>query len=73
MSFPEWGTGTRPDGHGGGDDPYFIQQMASWIASANVLYHDYWDYPASDYNAKLSDNHQPNAGAMFRQLFGPQS
>ncbi|MFO1062183.1 MAG: glycosyl hydrolase [Dongiaceae bacterium] len=71
MSFPEWGTGIRPDGHGGGDDPYFIQQMYSWIVGANVLYHNYWDYPASDYNGQLSNNSKPNAGAMFQQLFGP--
>ncbi len=31
MTFPEWGLSTRSDGHGGGDDPYFIQQMYDWI------------------------------------------
>jgi hypothetical protein len=72
MSFPEWATGTRPDGHGGGDDPYFIQQMYYWIASSNVRYDDYWDYPASDYNGQLSNNSKPKAGAMFRKMFGPQ-
>jgi hypothetical protein len=69
ISFPEWGTGTRPDGHGGGDDPYFIQQMRRWISANNVLYHNYWDYAAPDYNSKLSGGRLPKAGAMFRQLF----
>lgn len=71
MSFPEWGTGTRPDGHGGGDDPYFIEQMASWIGQTDPIYHNYWDYPASDYNGKLSDGSKPLAAAAFRQAFFP--
>ncbi|MFO1058515.1 MAG: glycosyl hydrolase [Dongiaceae bacterium] len=71
ISFPEWATGTRPNGHGAGDDPYFIQQMYSWIQTHNVRYHDYWDYKASDYNGMLSNNQFPKAGAMYQQLFGP--
>ena len=71
MSYPEWGTGTRPDGHGGGDDPYFIERMAEWIAANDVAYHIYWDYPAKDYDAELSRGRLPRAGAAFRRLFGP--
>jgi len=70
-SFPEWATGTRPDGHGGGDDPYFVTQMASWIGQSTAVYHNYWDYPASDYNGKLSDGSKPLSGSTFRQLFKP--
>ena len=70
MSYPEWGTGKRKDGAGGGDDPYFIDQMAQWIADNEVAYHNYWDYTAKDFNAKLSDNHQPNAAEAFRRNFG---
>jgi hypothetical protein len=73
ISFPEWGTGTRPDGHGGGDDPYFVEQMAAWIADNNVAYQSYWDYPASDYNGKLSDGHQPLAGSAYRSAFGAKT
>lgn len=69
LSYPEWGTGKRKDGTGGGDDPYFIERMAQWIAGNDVAYHDYWDYTAKDFNAKLSDNHQPNAAAAFRRNF----
>lgn len=67
MSFPEWGVGTRPDGHGCGDDPYFVQQMLAWISANNVAYHNLWDYPASDYSARLSDNSKPLAGAALLQ------
>lgn len=70
MSYPEWGTGTRPDGHGGGDDPIFIARMANWIRGNNVAYHMYWDYPAPDYNAKLSDGSKPAAAAAFLREFG---
>jgi hypothetical protein len=70
ISFPEWGTGTRPDGHGAGDDPYFIEQMHAWIDSNNVAYHDYWDVPAKDYNSQLSKGKYPESGAAFLKLFG---
>jgi hypothetical protein len=70
VSFPEWGTGTRPDGRGGGDDPVFVERMADWIAASHLAYHAYWDYPAGDYNARLSDGHQPEAGAAFLRRFG---
>lgn len=70
LSFPEWGTGTRPDGHGGGDDPVFIQNMFNWLVTHNVAYHNYWDYPADDYNAQLSNDQYPSSGALFKTLFG---
>lgn len=69
MSYPEWGTGLKPDGKGGGDDPYFIEQMAAWFASSNVAYHAYWDQ-TTGVNARLSDDHQPNAGAAYKRAFG---
>ena len=31
--FPEWGVAIRSDGHGLGDDPYFVNQFATWISS----------------------------------------
>lgn len=69
ISFPEWGTGIRRDGHGAGDDPLFIEQMAEWIASHNVAYHNYWDYSAPIYSGKISDGSQPKAAAAFLRKF----
>lgn len=69
-SFPEWGTGRRPDGSGGGDDPLFINEMSQWVAAPDVAYHGYWDYPASDYYALLSTGEFPKAAAMFKDRFG---
>lgn len=70
MSYPEWGTGLRPDGRGGGDDPLFIERMAAWIRSNDVAYHNYWDFHAPDYKATLSDGSQPAAAAAFLTHFG---
>lgn len=70
MSFPEWGTGTRPDGFGGGDDAYFVRSMAAWIKLNRVLYHNYFDYPASVYNSKLSDGSKPLAAQAYLESFG---
>lgn len=71
ISIPEWGTGTRPDGHGGGDDPLFVTNMSRWIKTHNVVYHNYWDYHAGDYNAKLSDGQFPQSGKAFLEEFRP--
>lgn len=69
LSYSEWGTGTRPDGHGGGDDPFFVQNMFNWLTTHNVAFHNYWDYPASDFNGQLSNDQYPNSGTLFKDLF----
>jgi hypothetical protein len=82
MAIPEWGVALRPDGHGGGDNPFFIQNMHDYIADpANaVLFHSYFDISAVDINARLTDavtgdnpsgpTSFPNSAALFQQLFG---
>jgi len=69
VALPEWGTGTRPDGHGWGDDPLFVTRMADWITTNDVAYHVYWDYDAGDFNGELSSGRQPRAAAAFRRAF----
>lgn len=54
ISLPEWGTGYRPDGHGGGDSAAFVNNTLRWVAENRVLYQAYWNYPAKDYRAELS-------------------
>jgi hypothetical protein len=84
MAFPEWGVVTRSDGHGGGDNPYFIQKMRDFIVANNVVFHTYMNVSAMGsygYDSRLSgsvaqDNPTgstrfPNAAARFKQLFGP--
>ena len=46
--FPEWGVEIRSDGHGMGDDPYFINQFAAWIVQHNVAWTAYFEYDTAD-------------------------
>lgn len=77
MSLPEWGTNIKPDGHGGGDNPAFIERMHAFITDPrnNLLYHSYFDYQAGDGHHQLSPGDKgfqtefPLAAARFRQLF----
>jgi len=71
--IPEWGTGTRPDGHGWGDDPLFIHNMAAWMRTHNVLYQGYWDFTASDYDATMSAGKYPQTFDAYRAEFGAKS
>jgi cell division septation protein DedD len=66
MSFPEWGVAIRSDGHGGGDNSYFVEKMTQWIASNNVGYHVYFAFDAPDGAHDLMDGSFPNAAAAFK-------
>ena len=67
---PEWGTGMRPDGHGWGDDPLFIHNMAAWMRVHHVAYQGYWDFTASDYDSTMSAGKFPQALAAYKAEFG---
>ncbi len=67
IAIPEWGTGSRPDGHGFGDDPMFIEGMIAWMRESDVLFHGYWDYRASDYDAQLSTGRYPASARAFKR------
>jgi hypothetical protein len=45
MSISEWGVTWRADGHGGGDNPYFIDRMMDFIADPvnNVVVNHYFN------------------------------
>ena len=68
--FPEWGIEIRSDGHGMGDDPYFITQFAAWITANNVAWTSYFNYDAPDGTHDLFDATFPNSLAAFRAAFG---
>jgi hypothetical protein len=72
IALPEWATGTRPDGHGWGDDPLFIHNMAAFMRGRNTLFAGYWDFNASDYNGQLSTDLFPASKAAFTQEFAPR-
>jgi hypothetical protein len=77
MSIPEWGLGwglssnggpvSKPGGEvGGGDNAYYVQQMAKWVNSNNVVNVIAWQYGSDP----LPDVSQfPNATAALAQDF----
>lgn len=81
LAICEWGVKNRPTGHGGRDNPYFVEQMHRFIADPvnNVFFHCYFDF-----NCDPPDGHHqispatpgatnaefPRAAAKFRELFG---
>ena len=69
-AYSEWGTGTRPDGHGAGDDPTFIEGMADWFAESNPLYESYWDNPSPEYNTLISNGQFKLSAQAFVSRFG---
>lgn len=72
LSIPEWGLTIRPDGHGGGDDPYYVQQMLNYIAdpASNVAYANYFEFDAPDGTHRMSSTgtYFPNGAAMYRSM-----
>ncbi len=71
ISYPEWGVGTRPDGHGVGDDPGLHgRRWPDWFEEVKPLYQSYWDVEAVDYNARMSNEQFPEAAAAFKRRFG---
>jgi hypothetical protein len=70
MTFPEWGLFIRADGHGGGDNPYFIEQMHAWITRNRVAFHIYFNVDAPDGQHSLLNGQFPAGAEMFRKRFG---
>ncbi|MDX6208461.1 MAG: hypothetical protein QOE24_852 [Frankiales bacterium] len=72
ISMGEWGVTDRQDGHGGGDDPYFIEQMHSWFASHDVAYEAYFESTDETVKATfaIDSGRFPQAAQRYQQLFG---
>jgi hypothetical protein len=71
IGIPEWSDEYRPDGHGLGDDPSFVDNMAGWFISNNVAFADVWSYDNSlTYRNNLLDGTFPKALARFKADFG---
>jgi hypothetical protein len=73
MTFPEWGLVKRPDGRGGGDNPYFVMKMHEWIQTHPVAYHLYFESrdPNGDY--RVFSGRFPKAAETFIRFFGVQA
>jgi len=70
MTFPEWGIANRHDGYGGGDAPYFIEQMYEWIRTNNVAYSMYFEYGDNVADYAIFAGRTPNAAQRLVELFG---
>ncbi len=67
LSFPEWGLYNSGDSYaGGGDDPYFIQQMAQLINDTNPVYQAYFNL---DWGGGILSDF-PNGSAMYKSIYG---
>ncbi len=62
----------RSDGHGLGDDPYFINQMVSWMENPanDVAYETYFDDNSGGVNSLITGGSFPNSLAAFTADFG---
>jgi hypothetical protein len=71
IAIPEWSDEYRTDGHGLGDDPQFIDNMANWFVTNQVAFANVWSYDSSlTYRNNLLDGTFPKALARFRADFG---
>jgi glycosyl hydrolase family 26 len=72
LSIPEWGLTRRDDGHGGGDNPYFVEQMHRFISDRGngVAYFIYFDHDAPDGEHRLTGGRFGRAARAFRASFG---
>ncbi len=70
LSLPEWGVWERPDGIGGGDNPWYIEQMAAFIGDPDhrVGYQAYFESDGVTGTHRLMTDF-PEAAARFRELF----
>lgn len=69
ISISEWGLAQTRNSNGGGDNPFFVEQMAAWFKTHDVWYHVYFEVDAPDARHRLLGGHFPNAAVRFRTLF----
>jgi hypothetical protein len=71
IAIPEWSDEYRTDGHGLGDDPSFIDNMAYWFVNNQVAFANVFSYDSSaTYRNDLLDGTFPKSLAEFKADFG---
>lgn len=69
IGIGEWGVIDRSDGHGGGDDPRFVDNFVAWLKSTNVAWASYFNCNSGG-DSVLADF--PASLAAFRADLGGQ-
>lgn len=70
IAIPEWSVEYRSDGHGLGDDPSFIANMAAWFVAHDVAFDDIFSFDSPGTRNDILDGSFPNSLAEFRAVFG---
>ncbi len=73
VALPEWGLDSTSQDDGGGDDVYFMTQMAAWIKAYATGPAIYWNYGGGTLQLDIpnyTDGDTPDATAEFKSAFG---
>jgi hypothetical protein len=73
VGIPEWGLESPSQNSGGGDDPYFVTQMANWIkanATGPAIFWNSGDGTLTLDIPNYTNGGTPNATAAFKTAFG---
>jgi hypothetical protein len=75
LAVCEWGLSTRSDGHGLGDDPFFIDNFATWMKNPvnDVQYESYFDFSAGGQDDSITQGDTPKSLAAFAADLGRTS
>jgi hypothetical protein len=67
LAICEWGVTIRPDGHGLGDDPLYVNNFTAWMKTAanNVEYESYFDANSGGVNSQITGGDFPNSLSAF--------
>lgn len=78
IAITEWGVTIRSDGHGLGDDPFYVNSLTSWMRNPvnNVVYESYFDadtvWPGTGtVNTEITGGRFPKSLAAFISDLGP--
>jgi Glycosyl hydrolase family 26 len=73
VGLPEWGLDSSGTDGGGGDDAYFVTQMANWIkanATGPAIFWNYGDGTLALNIPSYTSGGTPDASAAFKAAFG---
>ncbi|MGQ7294802.1 hypothetical protein [Quadrisphaera sp. KR29] len=69
LSLPEWGLWDKTDGTGGGENPWYVEKMAEFMAdpSNGVGYHAYFEHDDQGTHRLMTGF--PESAQVFRSIF----